>query len=176
MSSTTEQEGVMNVFTNGVQPIDIRYGSQVAGVAEFVAAEVFVSYMARWLFKAEKRTLMELATIHAVSVPLIGGLAAPVEPKHILGYEAPVTDLIADGAKGVPAVFAAQFIINTALHGLHAPKLNFTDILMTIGAKVVTRPILSLVYPFLGPTFRTNLDVVDGLFDKQRAASNLRSD
>ena len=165
-----------NIFANAIQPVDIRLGNQVAGAAEYVALEVFVSYMARWLFKVEKRTLVELATIHAVSIPLIGGFAAPVDSAHILGYEAPTADLLADGAKGVPAVFAAQYIVNTALQGLHAPKLNFTDVLVTMASKIATRPIASILYPYIGETMRSNLDVVEGLFERQRAVSNLNSD
>ena len=77
----------------------------------------------------------------------------------------------------MPAVFVAQYICNTALSGLHAPKIAFQDILMTAGAKIVTRPLLALVYPYLGETFRNNLDVLEELFNsKQRAASKLLSD
>ena len=169
-------EAFTNILTNAIQPIDVRKGSQVAGAAEYVGAEVLVSYFARYLFKVEKRSLMELAAIHAVSIPLIGGLAAGVEDSNIYGYESPWGDLIQDGAKGVPAVFVAQYICNTALGGLHAPKLAFNDILMTAAAKIITRPLIALVYPFIGVAARNNLDILEELFNnKQRAASSLVS-
>lgn len=169
-------ESFTNILTNAIQPVDVRHGSQVAGAAEYVAAEVLVSYFARYIFKMERRTVMELAAIHAVSIPLIGGLSAGVEDANIFSYNSPWGDLVQDGAKGVPAVFAAQYICNTALAGLHAPKLAFGDILMTAGAKIVTRPLLALVYPYLGETFRNNLDVLEELFNnKQRAQSRLLS-
>ena len=172
-----DDETFTNILMNAVQPIDFRKGSQVAGAAEYVAAEVLVSYFARYIFKMEKRSLAELAAIHAVSIPLIGGLGAGFQDANIFGYESPWGDLVQDGAKGVPAVFVAQYICNTALSGLHAPKIAFTDILMTAGAKVVTRPLLALIYPYLGETFRNNLDVLEELFNsKQRAASRLLSD
>ena len=171
-----ESDRFTNVLMNAVQEVDIRHGSQVAGAAEYVAAEVLVSYFARYLFKMEKRTVLELTAIHALSIPLIGGLAAGFQDSNIYGYEAPWGDLVQDGAKGVPAVFIAQYVCNTALSGIHAPKLNFTDILMTAGAKVVTRPLLALLFPYLGVTFRNNLDVLEELFNsKQRAASQLLS-
>ena len=171
------EEGITNVLMNAVQPVDFRHGSQVAGAAEYVAAEVLVSYFARYIFKMERRTIAELAAIHAVSIPLIGGLVAGVDDANIFSYNSPWGDLVQDGAKGVPAVFVAQYICNTALQGLHAPKLAFGDILMTAGAKIVTRPIIALLYPYLGETFRNNLDVLEELFNnKQRAASRLRSD
>ena len=169
-------EAFTNILTNAIQPIDVRKGSQVAGAAEYVAAEVLVSYFARYLFKVEKRTLMELAAIHAVSIPLIGGLSAGVEDSNIFGYESPWGDLVQDGAKGVPAVFVAQYVCNTALSGLHAPKLAFNDILMTAAAKIITRPLIALVYPFIGQTGRNNLDILEELFNnKQRAVSSLLS-
>ena len=175
MSGTdfTQEEGVTNILANGLQPVDVRKLPQVFGVLEYVSAEVFVSYMCRWLFKTEKRTLMELATIHAVSVPFIGGMAAFAEPTHGLGYEADSVSLAYDGAKGIPAVFAAQYVVNTALGGLHAPKLNFTDILVTAASKIITRPLLSLAYPVMGETLRSNLDMTEFLFNQQRAASRI---
>ena len=81
-----------------------------------------------------------------------------------------------DGAKGVPAVFVAQYICNTALAGLHAPKLQFNDILVTAASKIITRPIISLVYPYLSDQMRTNLDTLEELFNgPQRGASRLKS-
>ena len=170
-----EDENFTNVFNNAIQPVDVRKFSQVGVVAEYVAAEVLVSYFARYIFKVEKRTLLELAAIHAVSIPFLGGLSGSFQENHILAYEAPVTDLVIDGSKGIPAVFAAQYICNTALSGLHAPKLNFRDILVTAASKIITRPLLSFVYPFLGEMFRSNLDIIDELGARQRAKSNLLS-
>ena len=170
-----DEEAVTNVFNNAVQPIDFRKFSQVGGTAEYVAAEVLVSYFARYLFKVEKRTVMELAAIHAVSVPLMGGLAGSFEGNSVLGYESPMTDLVVDGSKGIPAVFLAQYVCNTALSGLHAPKLNFRDILVTAASKMITRPLISFLYPHIGEMLRNNLDVVEELVARQRANSSLVS-
>ena len=79
-----------------------------------------------------------------------------------------------DGAKGVPGVFAAQYIINTALKGLHAPRLNFTDILVTAAAKIATRPLISFIYKPMGETLRANLDMTEALILNQYKASNLK--
>ena len=169
-------EKVQNIFENAAAPVDFRYPAQVGGVAEYVAAEVLVSYFARYLFKIERRSLMELAAIHAVSIPLIGGLAAGFDDSNIFAYESPWGDQLMDGAKGVPAVFLAQYICNTALSGLHAPKLQFNDILVTAASKIITRPIISLVYPYLSDQMRTNLDTLEELFNgPQRGASRLKS-
>lgn len=168
-------EGVTNTLVNAVQPVDLRYLDQVQGAVEFVTSEVFVSYMARWLFKLPKRTVMELAAIHTVSIAFNGGLQGAFKGHAPLGYESGFLDLFQDGAKGIPAVYAAQYVCNTALQGLHAPKLNFTDILVTAATKLVTRPLVSLVYPFIGDFGRKGFDVIEELTNKQRAASVLTS-
>ena len=176
MAGEEEKEEFTNLLNTAAQPVDVRKFKQVLGSAEYVAAEVLVSYLARYVFKVERRTVMELAAIHAVSIPMIGGFSAGVEDNHALGYEAPFSDQLYDGAKGIPAVFAAQYVCNTALAGLHAPKLNFKDILVTAAAKMVTRPLLGFLYPMLGNEFRNNLDVLDVLFTKQRINSRMYSD
>ena len=171
-----EDKKIQNVVDAAITPVDVRKFRQVLGAAEYISAEVLVSYLARYVFKMEKRTIMELAAIHAVSLPFIGGLAAAVDKPNPLGYEAPVSDQFYDGAKGIPAVFLAQYTVNTALSGLHAPRINAKDILITAAAKLATRPILSFLYPMLGDAFRTNLDVLDGIFKRQREKSNLKSE
>ena len=175
-SSQQVEDSAWNIVNTAIQPIDFRKPAQVFGVAEYVAAEVLVSYFARWLFKSEKRTLLELAAIHTVAIPFVGGLSGFSGDNHSLGYEAPFGNLFQDGAKGISAVFASQYVCNTALQGLHAPRLNFQDILVTAGAKLVTRPILSVLYPYLGGTFRANLEIVEELFARQKHASRLSMD
>ena len=168
-------DGFTNILQNAIQPVDVRKISQVFGVAEYVAFEVLISYLARYVFKIEKRTIMELIAIHAVSIPFIGGLGAMAEENNPLTYNAPYGDMFMDGAKGVPAVFAAQYVCNTALSGLHAPSLNFKDILVTAASKIITRPIVSFLYPFMTDAMRDNLQVVEALINRQRNASRLKS-
>ena len=80
-----------------------------------------------------------------------------------------------DGAKGVPAVFASTYIVNTYLAGLHAPKLDVKDILITAASKIATRPIMSLLYPNLGDSFRNGQDSLNTLFKTQRDKSSIKS-
>ena len=129
-----------------------------------------------YFFKFEKRSFMELAAIHTVSLPFIGGLGAFVEFPHEMGYEAPWGDIVYDGAKGIPAVFAAQYLVNTALKGLHAPSIKFKEVLTTAASKVLSRVLLSGGYYALPAFFRNNLDILDVAFAKQFMASRLKSD
>ena len=172
-----EKEAFTQMLENAAVPIDLRKSEVVFGAVEYVAIEVFVSWMIRYMFKFEKKGLMELAAIHAISLPLIGGAVAFVEDTHLLGYEAPWGDVVYDGAKGIPAVFVSQYMVNTALAGFHVPGINFKDILITVASKVLSRVMIAgAFYPNFGQAFRTYLDILDETFRTQHAKSRLKTD
>lgn len=168
-----EEGKIMNVVDAAVIPVDVRKTTQVGGALGYVGVEVLISYIARRVFKIAPRPITELAAIHALSLPFMGGLAAFSDKNHPLGLEAPMGDQFMDGAKGIPAVFASTYIVNTYLAGLHAPKLDVKDILITAAAKIASRPVMSMAYPRLGDGFRNGQDTMEALFDIQRVKSNL---
>ena len=171
-----EKEEFTQLLTTAAIPIDVRTSEVVFGAVEYVAFEVFVSWMVRYMFKFEKRSLMELMAIHAVSIPLIGGAAGFVEGNHLLGYEAPWGDVLYDGAKGVPAVFVAQYLVNTALAGFHVPGINVKDVLITAASKILSRVVISAGYGNFGDRFRDYLDILEEVFNRQYQKSRLKSD
>jgi len=171
-----EKENFTNLLETAVIPIDLRKSEVVFGAAEYVFFEVFTHWMLMYFLKFERRGLMELAAIHTVSLPFIGGLGAVMDFPHELGYEAPWGDVAMDGAKGIPAVFAAQYIVNTALKGMHAPSISFKEVLTTIVAKILSRFLVSLGYYQLPDFFRNNLDILDMAFAKQFVKSRLKAD
>ena len=168
------EENFMNILETAAIPIDLRKSEVVFGAAEYVFFEVFTHWMLMYFFKFEKRSFIELAAIHTVSLPFIGGLGAFVEFPHEMGYEAPWGDIVYDGAKGIPAVFAAQYLVNTALKGLHAPSIKFKEVLTTAAAKVLSRVLVSGGNYALPDFFRNNLDILDVAFAKQFMASRLK--
>ena len=175
--ATEQKEEFMNVVETAAIPIDLRKSEVVFGAAEYVFFEGFTHWMLMYFFRFERRSFIELAAIHTVSLPFIGGLAAMVEFPHDMGYEAPWGDLVYDGAKGVPAVFAAQYLVNTALKGIHAPSIRFNEVLTTIAAKILSRLLLAGGYSlFPAGAFRSNLDVLDYAFAKQFVNSRLLGD
>ena len=171
-----KEDTFTNVFKNAVAPVDFRFGTQVFGAVEYVVAEMVVSYIVRWLMKTERRTIRELALIHGTSLPFIGGLSAMMEKNHILGYEAPIGDQFMAGGKGVPGLFAGVYVTNTLLNGFHFPKLAGKDILITALCKIVTRPVLSMLYPYISDDMRNGLDVIEYILSKQRINSRLVSE
>ena len=178
MSGDEEPEAFMNLVNNLATPIDLRNSEVVFGAAEYVFFEVFTSWMIRYLFKFEKRTIFELAAVHSISLPMIGGASAFMDDTHALGYEAPWGSVIQDGAKGVPAVFAAQYLVQTAMGGFHTPKVGFKEVLITVASKVLTRVLLSGVWnaDILPVALRNNLDILEAAFSKQHSKSRFKSD
>ena len=168
-----ETAKLMNVVNSAISPIDVRNGTFVGGALSHVALEVLVSYIFRRVFNTERRSLVELAAIHTLSVPIQGGMSGFLDGAHPLYLEAPIGSLFADGAKGIPGVFASTYVVNTAISGVHMPKLNFKDILITSASKIASRPIMGMLYENLGNTFRNGQDAVEASFAQQRFQSNL---
>ena len=168
-------EKAKNVTANMFAPVDVRNTTLVGGTVGYVSVEVLVSYILRRVFKIEQRGFVELSAIHTLSIPFIGGLSAFADPNHQLGLEAPFGAQFMDGAKGIPAVFAAQYVVNTFMDGLHMPRLNFKDILITASAKILSRPLMSVLYPQV-EMFRSGQDALEETFKKQHNVSNLKQD
>ena len=163
-----------NVLKNAVAPLDWRKEGQLVGTAAYVAIEVAVSYIVRNVLKMEKKSLLELASIHGLSVPFMGGAGAPFGPITGIAATTGYGTAFKDGAKGIPAVLLAQWVIATAYKGFHFPWFTLKDLLITAGSKTVTRP---LVYSISG--MLKNIGVADGirvideLINSQVANSNL---
>ena len=166
-SAEEKNDTVVNLLPTALMPIDLRSTSVVFGAAEYVFFEVFTSWMIRYIFGFEKRPLAKLIAIHAISLPMMGGASAFTYDNHLLGYEAPWGDIVFDGGKGVPAVFLAQYLVNTSLAGFHAPSVAFKDVLITIASKVLSRVLISGVYSSIPGAARDMLDTLEAAFTKQ---------
>ena len=68
----------------------------------------------------------------------------------------------------------AQYITNTALKGLHVPKLSIRDILITAASKILTRPLLTYVYGYMPDAVQGNFDANDDMVVQQVGASRLK--
>ena len=160
-----EGKAFSNIFKNAVAQVDFRQTKQVFGVAEFVFIEVLVSYLLRYFIKADRKGIFELISVHLASVPFLGATAD--EEPHPMGLEAPLSNQFMVGARQLPAYFFGQYVVSTGQGGFHFPKPGIRDILIGAAGKILSRPITSLLYPYLGETFRTNLQVLEELIKNQ---------
>ncbi len=162
-----------NVFNNLILPYDLRKTGLVLGCAQLVLLEVTVSKIIRKILGMGNRSVTELAAIHTVSLPLLGGLSGFVTENSAFG-SASWGESLQDGAKGVPAVFAGQYITNTFLSGFHMPKISFKDALITAASKALTRPLLKLIYGKLPAAIQQNFQLENRMEQFQNRASNLK--
>jgi hypothetical protein len=181
----------MNVLTDGfnnsILPFDPRVnksgsslgfgvpeGSVAAGSVQVVLIEVMMSKLIRMALRMDNISLGKLVIIHAISLPLVGGIVGFSEPQVGLADGPAYSAAFMDGAKGVPAIFLAQYITNTALQGLHAPKLKITDILITASSRILTRPLLNFLYQYMPKAVQGNFDANDDLVRAQNLASRFK--
>ena len=165
-------DNAMNVFNNAILPFDVRKYDLVAGSAQLVAVEVIVSKVIRKILGMGGRGFAELAAIHAISLPFLGGLSGFFEPNQTLSGSS-LTNSLKDGAKGVPAVLLAQYITNVVAKGIHIPRVSFKEILVTAASKTLSRPLIVLMYPKLHRALQGNFRAVNRMEQLQNANSVL---
>jgi len=169
------ETSVANIPINAIVPFDPRKVTLLMGSVEYVALEVLVSKLARFLLKAPKGW-GELAMVHALSLPFMGGIVGFMDDNRQLNKSKKAWgELFMDGAKGIPAVLLAQWVINTFYSGFQFPWFNMKDLLITAGAKTITRPLTGFIVGYLPNDAKDALETVDNLVRLQAANSNLRS-
>ena len=175
----------MDVFKNASNPY-IASTRIFAGNAQLVTAEVIVSKLLRKILGMSNRSFGYLAAVHAASLPLIGGMQAPFS--RPVGYGPPAfysaskdttvgtnLDIIKGAAASVPAVWAAEYIVNTSGVGFHVPRPSIRDALMTAASKMLTRPLIGMsVNTILPQAMRANFEDAQELEMKYNLASNIR--
>ena len=171
----TDETSIMNIGTNAILPFDPRKMKLLLGSAEYIALEVFVSAVVRKIMKAPKG-YMELVAIHAISLPFMGGAVGFLDNNDDLRKDpAAYGELFTDGAKGVPAVLLAQWVLHTFYTGFAFPWFNMKDLLITAGCKTITRPLTAMIIDYLPADFQDALDLLAGAIQKQAEASTMRS-
>ena len=168
-------ESVQNVISNSVAPVDIRKPYQAYGTAQLVAVEVLVSKIIRTVLKMENRGIAELAFVHLLSIPFMGGIGAPFGAQSSVHNTGDYAQAFKDGAKGIPGVLLAQWVVNTSYKGFHFPWFNLKDLLITAGSKTITRPLVYSILAKLPNDMQAGFAVLDALYAAQVAKSNLKT-
>jgi len=164
-----------NVLSNGVAPVDFRKPYQLYGTAGHVAAEVLVSKIVRSVLKMENRGIIELATVHLLSIPFMGGAGAPFGTTGRIGTTDSYTTALKDGAKGIPGVLIAQWILATWSKGFHFPWFTMKDLMITAGSKALSRPLVYSIIDKLPNDVQSGFAVMDILFANQVNQSNIKT-
>ena len=167
-----DEPGTATVFFNNhFAPFTHGLGAPIF----YVLAEVLVGKTAR-RFMGRNMTWTELLQVHVLSLPFIGPTKQFFDPpiKHaawskkkaageeIYGYG----DQFMDGARGIPAVLLAEYILETFARGVHMPKFNFKEIAVTAFTKTITRPLSVLLLPYLPSDFQASYMVLESVFGR----------
>ena len=149
MAQSIDYAKVLNIPSNAVLPFNPMRTKLAIGSAEYVAIEVIVDKLLRKLMRFRNKSFMELAYIHAVSLSFMGGASAFAGAAG--DYDANLTQQIKDGAKGIPAVLLAKWVVDTCYRGFHTPftKWDMGDIAISAASKTLSRPLFSLLYPYV---------------------------
>ena len=140
---------------------------------QYITLEVLVSRAFRY-FLNEPAPWSTDFFVHLISMPFLGGLSAYAEQKTILD-SSDFASLLYDGAQGIPAVFAAQFVLHSFQSGLSFPTFNLKDLLITAASKAITRPIAAFLYHTVFPEkVKQQWDSVDEYVQKQKQVSHIK--
>ena len=164
-------ESATNILSNAVLPVDPRKMQLLFGSAEYITVEVLVSAMVRKFMGASK-PWTDLILIHTISLPFMGGAVGFMDPPGQMN--AGWIDHFMSGAKGIPAVLIAEWIWNTFAKGFHVPWFNMKDLLITAGAKTISRPITGAFYGYLPKNAADALAVVNAMIGRQNNASSIK--
>ena len=137
-----------NVVSNMLAPLDPRKPKVLQGSVTYVALEVAVSKLLRMVMGGDNKSYMELAAVHTISLGLMGGVSAafstpnsntiPYSLRRSMAH-------IQQGAKGIPALFIAQYVYNTFFSGFRFSFFSLKDALIMSAAKILTRPIAAVL-------------------------------
>ena len=166
------------VITNSAKNLTLPFsaGTNAAiGGVEYITIEVLVDMILRMILRAPKRGVFQLAVIHALTLPMIGGITRLYGDAPIDYSGGSLLDQTKDGASGIPAVFLAQYVYSSAFRGFYIPRgFSMRDILVTALAKTVSKPLISSVWRFLPQAMvKDTLSQLNSLFRAEVRASNL---
>ena len=161
----------MNVPYNLVQPV---FGTdRIGGAITHVTAEVVVAKIIRQFINAPPRSWSNLAFIHLISLPFLGGPVGFLNPNKAI-TSSKFNEALMDGAKGIPGVLLAQYVVSTADLGFHVPSANLRDLMVMAAAKILTRPLLAMTSGFWPETLKGQMTVFNKIIANQVTNSNLK--
>ena len=175
MSSTVPEEekwSIGSMFAHNRQAIT---GSP-QGAIQFVAAEVLVAWAFQRVtgWKDMTKLMYQNAIVHALSIPIIPGLRAQFDSKEYTGYAAEKNqDVIMQAVRQVPAYLLARYIYNTSHVGIRLPKFD-KHLLSGVISKILTRPVIFNLLPYLPETIAEAFLVFEAISDKLKEDSRLR--
>ena len=165
-----------NIISNAVLPYDPRRMKLLFGSVEYVAIEVLISAVVRnFMGKGAARSWTDLILVHTLSLPFMGGAVGFTDQDVRIDAKKEWTNHFKAGAKGIPAVLLAEWTLATFYKGFHVPWFGMKDLLITAGAKTISRPITAGLYQFFPSAMQDSYQLVTQMIANQKDKSSLKS-
>ena len=168
---------VQDSVTNIVKNVATMYNpadSKFLGSVQFILTEVVVSKLIRQFMKAD-RSLTDLAFVHAISLPYLGGLDFYSTDENPIGGDWS-TQFYASASQ-IPALMLAEYIYSVfcGQNLAHMPHVNVKDAMITVASKTLSRPIYSALASqnFFPDNLRDSYEVLTAVIENQRQRSNI---
>ena len=170
MATEPDKYGAAIVWNNVQQSVT----GTVKGSVQYVAAEVLVSSLLQRFTKIHGRSWQNSSVVHTLSLPLQGAFQGffADEKDGYKGWDAEKNmELVWQGLHGVPAYLVAGYIADMSSLGFHMPKLD-RGLAIGILGKVITRPLVGNLMPYLPTTVQEAYYVLDALQQDMRSKSS----
>lgn len=169
-----DMSAAANIPKNAITPF--KTGTLFLGSAEYVAVEIITDMMLRMLIGSfvrgvGRKSIYELAVIHTLSLPIIGGGAGGFEDFH--DEKSDFKNQVMDGAKGIVGMFLAQYVYGVSCNGFYIPRPNLTDAMVSAAAKTLSRPLNVAISSYAPAQLKQAINAVTQVIRAQQKASYL---
>ena len=161
---------ISNVFYNITGP----YQKATTGALVQVAADSAVEMIVRRFLKT-KAPMYDVVLAHALSLPFRGapfvfaeGEKAKEDPKPVFHAADELTGQAMQGMYMAPSVFLGQYIVATAGHGLHYPKIESMNIVSVVLAQALSQVLLKYAADWFPKGAGESLKVLRQIFNEQK--------
>lgn len=174
-SVAKEDKKPANIIKNALNTLNPMTPKVLQGSIIYVALEVAVSKVLRKIMRADTKSYTELAVVHSMSLGFMGGTSVALNNPGSIGTlysDKRMLKHVKQGAKGIPALFIAQYVYNTFFYGFGLTFFSMKDALIMGAAKILTRPIAAQLYK-RAKFVQNGLDAQSSVEQAQMVGSNL---
>ena len=148
-----------NLLKNMFSIFDIQANPEnLAGISEIVIFESLTSLLFyNWFLPQAYPGLQQIVLTHFISLPFLSAIpissfASRVTLEDYLREKLNLKEALMLSAQGIPSVLLSQYLVGAVFAGgFYVPKISFQSLLVVAGSKMITRPLLQLLYSmFLG--------------------------
>ena len=140
-------KNMFSIFNIQASPENL-YGISEIIIFESLTSLLFYSWFAPNLYPGLQQIILtNLISIPFLSAIPISSMASKTTLEDYLQEKLNLKEALMLSTQGIPSVLVSQYIIGAIfIGGFYVPKITFQALLVTSGSKMITRPLLQLLY------------------------------